>query len=373
MGSLLGLMWAGTAQAIPAWARQYEKDCSSCHTAWPQLNAQGREFKENGYRMTDEIGQKVEHDSFPISAVFISRPYDKKDSDSDQRSRLLHEIEIFMGGAFGDQFSGFVELEYEDAQDEPLNDQIKPGMVAWNFSPAFNLQAVWGQTLFADPYGFYRGLQKLTRGQVGVIDHAYGEADGSFNDSRQHLSATGRIAKKLFYSAGVSGENGDVDAVDAQNLHLRLAYDITDKIMIGGLLIDGNAASTSRNYSRYGIDSQVEVANSRINLAYIQGSDDVCGEPDCTGLATTEEDNDAWSAQWFYTFTTEDGRPTFVPLVRYDRFESDDGSSVSKDLTLNLTYYFRENVKAYIEYRDHNAPTSAEDDSRVTLQAYFGF
>jgi predicted porin len=216
-------------------------------------------------------------------------------------------------------------------------------------------------------------LQKLSRGQVGVIDHSYGDADGSFNSSRQNLSATGRIAKKFFYSAGVSGEADDVDAVDAQNLHLRLAYDITDKFMVGALLIDGNAASKNREYSRYGIDSQLDFRNSRFNLAYIAGSDDVCGADDCTGLATSEEDNDALSAQWFYTFTTDGGRPTFVPLVRFDRLESDDGSSVSENLTLNLTYYFRENVRAYIEYWDHNAPTSAEDDSRVTLQAYFGF
>ncbi|MGH8863994.1 MAG: hypothetical protein ACREVZ_05045 [Burkholderiales bacterium] len=373
IGTLLGLMWAGTAQAIPAWARQYEKDCSSCHTAWPQLNQKGREFKENGYRMADEVGKTVEYDSFPVSAVFISRPYDKKDSESDAQSRMLHELELFMGGAIGDEFSAFVEVEYEDANDAALGDQIKPGMVAWNFSPAFNLQAVWGQMLFADPYGFLRGLQKLSRGQVGAIDSEYGGADGSFNTSRQNLSATGRLAKKFFYSVGLSGEADDVEGNDAQNAHVRVAYDFTDNFMVGGLLVDGDASSTNRSYTRYGVDSQIDVGNSRINLAYIQGTDDDCGASDCTGLATSEHDNDAYSAQWFYTFTTEGGRPTFVPLIRFDHTEANDGSDESDDFVVNLTYYLRENVKAYVEYWDHSGPTPEDDDSRITLQAYVGF
>jgi hypothetical protein len=373
---LAGFVWTGAAQAIPAWARQYEKDCSSCHTAWPQLNKQGREFKENGYRMSDQIGKSVEHDSFPVSAVLISRPYDKKDSQDDPRSRLLHELEVFIGGAIGDEFSGFLEIEYEDANDQALNDQIKPGMLAWNFSPAFNLQAVWGQSFFSDPYGFLRGLQHVTRGQVGVIDSEYGGTDGNFNSSRQSLTATGRLGGKFFYSLGVSGEASDVDAVNAQNINARVAYDITDKIMVGALLIEGDATSSNRNYSRYGVDSQIDIGDSRINLAYIQGSDDVCGASDCTGLSTSSVDNDAYSAQWLYTFTTEGGRPTFVPTVRFDHYENAQASGASADfdeIVLNLAYYVRENVKLYVEYWDRDGPTSADDDSRITLQAHIGF
>lgn len=373
---LLGVICSGTAEAIPAWSRQYEKACSSCHTAWPQLNKQGREFKENGYRMADEVGKNVEYDSFPVAAVLISRPYDKADSNEDAQSRMLHELELFVGGAIGDQFSGFVEFEYEDANDAALGDQIKPGMVAWNLSPAFNLQAVWGQSFFADPYGLLRGLQHVTRGQVGVIDSEYGGTDGNFNSSRQSLTATGRLGKKVFYAVGISGEAGDVEGTEAQNLNARLAFDITDKIMVGAVLVDGDVASIDRSYSRYGIDSQIDIANSRLDLAYITGKDDVCGVTDCTGLTTSEVDNDAYSVQWFYTFTTEAGRPTFVPTIRYDHFETNQASGDNADFddfVVNLAYYIRENVKAYVEYWDRSGPTSAEDDSRFTLQAHVGF
>src|SRR3979490_2342637 len=35
--------------AIPAFARKYGLACSACHTAWPELNAFGQRFRDNGY------------------------------------------------------------------------------------------------------------------------------------------------------------------------------------------------------------------------------------------------------------------------------------------------------------------------------------
>ncbi len=51
---LVGAFWVSSAQAVPNFARQYDKKCSYCHSAWPQLNAKGRQFKELGYRIAGE-------------------------------------------------------------------------------------------------------------------------------------------------------------------------------------------------------------------------------------------------------------------------------------------------------------------------------
>ncbi|MFZ1539178.1 MAG: hypothetical protein WAT23_17575 [Chromatiaceae bacterium] len=40
---------ARPASAIPAYARQMGVGCTTCHTAYPQLNWFGREFKLTGY------------------------------------------------------------------------------------------------------------------------------------------------------------------------------------------------------------------------------------------------------------------------------------------------------------------------------------
>lgn len=40
--------------AIPPFARKYGLPCSACHTAWPELNAFGQAFKDNGYQLMND-------------------------------------------------------------------------------------------------------------------------------------------------------------------------------------------------------------------------------------------------------------------------------------------------------------------------------
>ena len=79
------LAWS-SANAVPQFSREYDRPCSACHTAWPQLNQKGREFKENGYRDVDEVGQNKSFENFPISTVLVARPYDKKASEDHARA-----------------------------------------------------------------------------------------------------------------------------------------------------------------------------------------------------------------------------------------------------------------------------------------------
>ncbi len=53
-----------TTQAMPAWSRKYNADCSLCHTTYPRLNRTGYEFKRLGYRFKWEVEvAKVSNDS----------------------------------------------------------------------------------------------------------------------------------------------------------------------------------------------------------------------------------------------------------------------------------------------------------------------
>lgn len=42
-----GLAWSSLAQAIPAFARQYQMSCSLCHSAFPRLSAFGETFRDD--------------------------------------------------------------------------------------------------------------------------------------------------------------------------------------------------------------------------------------------------------------------------------------------------------------------------------------
>ena len=44
-----------TTQAMPAWSRKYNADCTLCHTTYPRLNRTGYEFRRLGYRFPNEL------------------------------------------------------------------------------------------------------------------------------------------------------------------------------------------------------------------------------------------------------------------------------------------------------------------------------
>jgi hypothetical protein len=51
LATLFSLVVTPEAQAIPAFARKYDVNCTACHTAPPVLNAYGQRFLENGYQL----------------------------------------------------------------------------------------------------------------------------------------------------------------------------------------------------------------------------------------------------------------------------------------------------------------------------------
>lgn len=79
VGGLLVL--SSTADAIPAFARKYKLGCNVCHTIYPQLNRFGRDFRDNGFRMPDEIEKVLKKRSGPPPATEPSSEPQTTDSD----------------------------------------------------------------------------------------------------------------------------------------------------------------------------------------------------------------------------------------------------------------------------------------------------
>lgn len=377
--AILGFVWSATAQAVPSFARKHELNCSACHTAYPQLNATGRGFKENGYRfLTDEevtdamqisdLLQLEKH--VPLSAVFVARPYDKKDSGV-AKTRALHEVEIIVAGNLAKDWSGYFEIEAEDETGFEL--ELAPAVLTYNHSKEFNVQFVYGPTFWADSYGIIGDHFRLTRGHVGAIDQRFGGADagGRFRAVRQNVGVYGRFSDRFFYNVNYSGKAADAEGEDASVYSALFNVDITDDIMVGAFIMDGQDKDTNRDFNRTGVQFQADVQDIRFQGLYIAGTDDR-DAGDVRGPG--EDDNDTFSLQAFYTFRDDSLRPTWVPLIRYDTYETSDGINSFDEITLNLGYYFNQNIKAYVEYWDRfDAPTAAQEDSRITLQIIAAF
>lgn len=362
------------ADAIPSFSRKYEVNCNSCHTAWPMLNAQGRAFKENGYRMSREdtakdtvISDFLRLDkTLPVSAVLVSRPYDEKKSGR-RKMEALKEAELMVAGVLYKNVSGFLELEAENEND--FTPELESGVLGYHPEKYFNLLLSYSEMLRADPYDTYSNKRRLTRGAYSVVDQTFGGADnnGKLLDSRQAISIYGRPIEKLFYSIGLSGIAKDKEGENASNLHARIAVDVVPDITVGLLGVSGKWDKTdgSRDFTRLGIDLQADYGNSRLTGAYLKAEDDI--------TVSKKEKNDALYLQAMHVIANKN-RPWIVPLLRFDSYENNDGGNKYNELTLNCAYYFTQNIKGIAEYwTQTKTPSDVEKDKRFTIQITAAF
>ncbi len=379
---MVGVLWMQSASAVPAFAAKYDKKCSSCHTAWPQLNSKGRAFKERGFRLESEVEEGtnsvLEDGSMRslMSAFFVSRPYDedpevKEETGADSQVRAIHSVEIHLSGALDDNFSVFMGLEAEDELD--FTPELSSATLAYRYSEAVNLEASWTQVFSSDPYGFLNGSQQLSRGNPSVIDQSFDGVD-KMAIQHQNLTLTGRLEEKIFYSVSYIGAPADTVGTDASGFAARVAYDISDVFMVGGFYWSGSEAANldpltpPRDYDRTGLDFQFDFDNTRVTGGFVTASDDIGGG------VPGQTDNTAISLQAFHTVRSKSGRPTWVPLVRYDTYEKNDGNDSFDEITFSLSYYFVENAKGFIEFWQQLDRTDGdEEDSRFTVQAQVGF
>jgi len=358
--------WSFAAQAIPAFARAEGVNCSTCHNAWPQLNAKGRAFKENGYRFDADLGdhrslKDLLEEGAPIGTLLIARPYDKKES-GDIKNRAMHEVELFIGAALNDKWSGYAEFEAED--EGAFTPIVGNATVGYHLNKAINFQMSWSPYMWADGYGFLGDRFRMTRGHVKAFDEKFGGADAKLRSARQLAAIYGRPMDNLFYSIGYSGKADDYEGEDAKNFHGRIAIDLLENLMVGAFQINGEG-SGSRGFSRTGLDMQYDFGGARLQAAYVTAKDDDTGGGDTT--------NNAFSLQGMYVLK-HNGHPAWVPLVRLDQYERNDGADDYTELTLNVTRYFSENIKGYLEFwQQMDVPAGSKEDSRVTLQLAIGF
>ncbi|RMG43754.1 MAG: hypothetical protein D6718_11410, partial [Acidobacteria bacterium] len=164
----------------------------------------------------------------------------------------------------------------------------------------------------------------------------------------------------------------DPMGADEKDAAIRLAYDFPWFTIggfyvdgsVGGDLLGGNAASTV-DYSRTGIDFQVEQGNLYIQGMYMDAKDDVY-DP-VNDVITGDQSNAAYYIQGFYVINAEGDTP-IVPLLRYQSVESNDGNDSVDSIVANVTAYIRQNINVSLEYwKETSVPTGQAKNDRKTL------
>ncbi len=373
------------SRANPPFARQNDLKCAACHGAWPNLNAFGREFKENGFRLepgalvpahVQDYGNKTWLEKVPfVGGKINGRPHDKT-KGADSKFRVFHELELFLSGSASNNFSFNVTAE---AEDEVLTDDedhielfLDQIFVGWHPMQYANLVAGYAPIFAADPYNsLSSGNRRVTRSAKAPLSGTF--ASGfSFVEPTQFLTFYGR-ASGFYYSATIGTGNDDPEGEDDTDALVRLAYDIPvfksegseSGLAVGGLYLDGSNKDTfgpglDQSYSRTGIDFNIDVGNFQAYGLWLDTKADVT-----PGLP--EVSNTSSYIEALYVFQNDE-RPILYPLVRWESVESNNGNDSTDGIAILLGGYVRQNINLNLEYyKQTDVPAGGTKSSRVTL------
>ncbi|MBI3291804.1 MAG: hypothetical protein HYZ73_03210 [Elusimicrobia bacterium] len=369
------------AQAVPSFARTYGLSCSQCHTAFPALNEYGREFKLNGYvreQGSKEGIKEVRSDphpmflpaAFPWGAVVKARPYDKKQSAREFKLRALHELELFIaGGHTGRRLSYFTEIEMEDEGD--FTPELGELQLGYHPSRLLNVLVAKRSFFAMDPYQTLSNMGRLTRSKRDFATQGHTSGD-TLDSEKQTVAVFGELAKdgtgSLYYSTGISADKADAEGEGPKDISARLAFDSLKGVVLGGFSSFGNEglpAAGRKQFSRLGVDALVELFGGTLRSAFVFFHDK-------NTVTQTKENNRAVYAELFYPIKWGD-RPFLVPLVRQDWYQTADGRKQFGNFTTQLSHYFTENGRAFVEYFANTKTEGAPKDHRWTAQVEVGF
>lgn len=116
VGVLLGLA-PQKADAIPAFSRQTEKSCSTCHQALPKLNQTGQSFRMNGFRFPEdkEWADIQDMKYVPVSTrLIVEAEYNNADNSKPTSKLGVATIELMAGAPLGTTgvFSPYIDIGY---------------------------------------------------------------------------------------------------------------------------------------------------------------------------------------------------------------------------------------------------------------------
>ncbi|MHB8419399.1 MAG: hypothetical protein ACYDCL_15095 [Myxococcales bacterium] len=291
-------VWAGSAQAIPAFARKYQTSCTTCHTAWPSLNPFGEAFRRNGFRFPgddkdaikqemvkmgvgaykkvfpDAVWPDVIPDSVPLAFGFIGNAAVAPVAGSSatkpstglqngpngaslttpyfDMSNLVAEAHFWSGGTFNDSLSFFGEVTLTTGS-SPVDiergylifDDLLSGVVGQH---VFNLLVGKNfPTLTSfDNHSSYVADGYLPEITVPTMTGAAGTTtpiNGSFTPGINELGTielNGVVAGRFDYSVGVNSGTNDYVGPNNSTV-LPSAADVYGHVgvKIGGMRLDG--------------------------------------------------------------------------------------------------------------------------------------
>lgn len=406
------------ALSIPSFSRKYKTSCSTCHYAYPKLNAFGKAFRNNGYRypegqdpeMTKEEPVSLGSEGYkrvfpdaiwpanipgtsPLSVHGFGRVYYGGSWDDPTTSTVVeddkalyfeipHEFELFYGGAIGEDISFFGEVELEHAAELAYSFALQ-----YDFSPLMHLKfgsvglsaSPEGRRLTSTHYNVedlknQSGTWRLRDGSGGGIElwgagngaggtggftYTVGFANGQNDVDNFDVNTAKDIYGRVTYKLGGLGEIGGTEGQASE----QSAFYIDNSLRLGGFYYNGTALNDNLEdqFSLLGGDIDWWINRLTITALALNMKSDYDG---------TERNSLAYFAEGNYVIF-----PWLIARARYeftDKDTDDDSTDPTTSLIPGIIVMLRANVKCSVEYLLPLDDTR-KDDGLFTFQFNFAF
>jgi len=398
------LFWSQDSSAVPAFARKYQTSCYTCHSGFPNRNAFGEAFKNNGYRWPG--GEEEDHakqeqtkmgaagwkETFPNSpwpsdipgfapfALYVTGPLvNYADQVTNNKGVVTKQQTFYQGGPIDARilFGGTIgeNLGVVGALENFVKGATTTNLRAtWSFAPGVNVGfgngfSAWSGA--ASPISVYTGVfpgsgtsteLNYTTGKQGGFNFIAGVASAPTSTATIPTITTSKLddtryvrAKYKLFGAGLLSGAGGVYGNEYVGLDNSLA--------IGVGLVNANKGILSSNYANetlvYGADIAGNYGNLTAGVAYSKDSD-------------LQLNNYALDAG-YYVY------PWLLARVRYANLGVAGVDQNNPTVTSSVTAWLRANVSVAASYKlftKSTLPTSTSGENNqntFTLTTAFAF
>lgn len=395
----LMLCFAGTADAVPSFARQTNLPCAACHTSYPELTAFGRSFKLGGYTLatgkqiqSGGEGKNVElriAEIPPLSAmVQLSATHMQKADPLAQNDAIAfpQEASLFFAGAIAEHAGAFVQVTY--AQDSGAfewdNTDVRyadtSGSTVWgvtfNNNPSvqdlWNTTPAWGFPFAGSAAGNAPANETLIDGGLGgdvggagayamFASHLYAEVSG-YRSTHQ-----GTVAPGPADSNTISGVAPYWRLAWQQNLGS--SYLMVGTYGLRASLIPAGITGETDTYTDFALDSQFETTVSENPLTLRATWIHEKRKLDASFAATGADNPSDTLNTWRVNGTLHVGALT--PALAYFRttgsmdatlYGTSTGSPDSAGEIVQLSFLPWQNVQAMLQYVRYDKFDGAKTD-----------
>lgn len=388
------------AYAIPTFSRKYKVSCTTCHTAFPQLNSFGMGFKRNGYMFPNEgsdagnaviqeervaLGSEEDKKAWPkkstwpssipanlpVSAVltgtFQSQPRSSNANEKLSFDGLGGQAALVAGGSIGRLFPFWGELAFNRSVSTSTTDNTSTVMNEVEVERVFVGIKPWVNPYLLIKVGrFEPGLlavsnhRSLLGGYYFTGDRRVGTNRWTLESAQNGIEASGVFLKDKFaYTFGVvEGATGSTTIIGGtivgnQNNNEKDFYGRIEYKLLGSLW--ENNTLTFGTFVYQGFSKLVSATtNQNDHFTLVGGDLSAVYKKFYSVVSVTHQENTkpvlgsttSRATHAVLGEVTWIPLPWFLPAARYDFFDS--GPQEDHRITTALNFLLVPNVKTFV-------------------------